>query len=36
MEIKYTCSLGMLCHSSQILKNNNLKKCSYPFSDLLI
>lgn len=31
MEIKYTCSLGMLCHSSQILKNNNLKKCSYPF-----
>ena len=31
MEIKYTCSLGSLCHSSEILKNNNLKKCSYPF-----
>ena len=31
MEIKYTCSLGPLCHSSKILKNNNLKKCSYPF-----
>uniref|UniRef100_A0A6C0AP82 Papain-like cysteine peptidase n=1 Tax=viral metagenome TaxID=1070528 RepID=A0A6C0AP82_9ZZZZ len=31
MEIKYTCSLGSLCQSSQILKNNNLKKCSYPF-----
>lgn len=31
MEIKYTCSLGSLCHSSQILKNNKLKKCSYPF-----
>jgi hypothetical protein len=31
MEIKYTCSLGTLCQSSQILKNNNLKKCSYPF-----
>jgi len=25
------CSLGSLCHSSQILKNNNKKKCSYPF-----
>jgi hypothetical protein len=31
MEIKYFCSLGTLCHSSQILKRNNLKKCSYPF-----
>ena len=31
MEIKYTCSLGTLCHSSQILKQNTLKKCSYPF-----
>jgi hypothetical protein len=31
MEIKYVCSLGSLCHSSQILINNNLKKCSYPF-----
>ena len=29
--IKYVCSLGSLCQSSQILKNNNLKKCSYPF-----
>ena len=31
MEIKYVCSLGSLCHSSQILKNNGLKICSYPF-----
>jgi hypothetical protein len=31
MEIKHFCSLGTLCHSSQILKRNNLKKCSYPF-----
>lgn len=28
---KHICSLGTLCHSSQLLKNNNLKKCSYPF-----
>lgn len=31
MEIKYVSSLGPRCHSSQILKQNNLKKCSYPF-----
>ena len=31
MEIKHVCSLGTLCHSSQFLKNNNLKKLSYPF-----
>ena len=31
MKIKYTCSLGPLTHSTQILKQNNLKKCSYPF-----
>jgi hypothetical protein len=31
MEIKYACSLGHHCHSSKILKNNKLKKCSYPF-----
>ena len=31
MEIQHTCSLGNLCHSSQFLKENNLKKCSYPF-----
>jgi hypothetical protein len=30
-KIKHVCSLGSLCHSSQILKRNNLKKCSYPF-----
>jgi hypothetical protein len=30
-EINYTCSLGTFCHSSQILKRNNLKLCSYPF-----
>jgi hypothetical protein len=31
LEINYTCSLGGLCHSSIILKRNNLKLCSYPF-----
>ena len=31
MEIKYVCSLGFICHSSQILKDNKLKRCSYPF-----
>jgi hypothetical protein len=31
LEINYTCSLGGMCHSSQILKRNNLKLCSYPF-----
>ena len=31
MEIKYACSLGSVCQSSQILMNNNLKRCSYPF-----
>ena len=31
LEINYTCSLGSLCQSSQILKRNNLKLCSYPF-----
>ena len=31
IEINLTCSLGGLCHSSQILKKNNLKLCSYPF-----
>jgi len=31
MDIKYVCSLGSLCQSSQIIKNNKLKKCSYPF-----
>lgn len=30
-EINYTCSLGSLCHSSQILKRNKYKLCSYPF-----
>ena len=32
LEINYTCSLGCMCHSSQILKRNNLKLCSYPFA----
>lgn len=27
----YTCSLGSLCHSSQLLKRNEIKICSYPF-----
>ena len=31
LEITYTCSLGSICHSSKILKRNNLKLCSYPF-----
>ena len=31
MSIKYTCSLGPICHSSALLKLNNLKKASYPF-----
>lgn len=31
LEINYASSLGSLCHSSQILKRNNIKKCSYPF-----
>jgi hypothetical protein len=31
MEINYVCSLGPLCHSSGILKQNKLKTCSYPF-----
>jgi hypothetical protein len=31
MEIAYTCSLGPHCHSSYLLKQNNLKKASYPF-----
>jgi hypothetical protein len=31
LEINYTCSLGGLCHSSQILKRNKYKSCSYPF-----
>ena len=31
MKINHFCSLGTLCHSSQLLKRNNLKKCSYPF-----
>ncbi len=31
MEFDHFCSLGTLCHSSQMLKRNNFKKCSYPF-----
>ena len=31
IKINYTCSLGKLCHSSQILKRNMYKTCSYPF-----
>jgi hypothetical protein len=31
MPIKYTCSLGPHCHSTNLLKLNNLKKASYPF-----
>ena len=31
VEINYTCSLGFVCHSAQILKRNKYKLCSYPF-----
>ena len=31
MEINYSCSLGTVCQSSNILICNKLKKCSYPF-----
>ena len=31
MKFPFTCSLGPFCHSAIILKQNNLKKCSYPF-----
>jgi hypothetical protein len=31
MIINYTCSFGDRCHSSQLLKRNNLKRYSYPF-----
>ena len=31
LEINHTCALGSLCHSSQILKRNKHKVCSYPF-----
>ena len=30
-KINYTCSLGKICHSSEILKKNMHKTCSYPF-----
>lgn len=30
-EIFHTCSLGSVCHSSQMLKRNKYKLCSYPF-----
>jgi len=36
MEIKHVCSFGYLCHCSLLLKNNNLKKCSYPFDWIFI
>lgn len=31
MKVNYVCSFGTLCHSSMLIKNNNLKLCSYPF-----
>ena len=31
IEINYTSSLGSLCHSTEILKRNKLRLCSYPF-----
>lgn len=30
-DINYTCSLGPRCHTACLLKNNHLKKASYPF-----
>jgi hypothetical protein len=30
-KINYTCSLGKICQSSQVLKRNMYKSCSYPF-----
>jgi len=31
MKINYIISLGKQCHTAQFLKDNKLKKCSYPF-----
>ena len=31
LDINHVCSLRSLCHSSQILKRNKYKLCSYPF-----
>ena len=31
MKFAYTCSLGPFCHSTNLLKQNNIKMCSYPF-----
>ena len=31
MSINYVCSLGSLCQSASIIKENNLRLCSYPF-----
>lgn len=31
LEINYTCSLGSLCLTAQMLKRNKYKLCSYPF-----
>jgi hypothetical protein len=31
MEIAHVCSLGPFCHSSYLLKDTGLKRCSYPF-----
>jgi hypothetical protein len=35
MEIKYVCSLGSVCHFSQILKNNYYIRCVNRFRQLL-
>jgi len=35
MEISHVCSLGQVCQSSRILKDNYWKKCSYPFDWVL-
>lgn len=29
--MNHVCSLGLICHTSNFLKENNLKVCSYPF-----
>jgi hypothetical protein len=30
-DIKHVCSLGISCTTGEVLKRNNIKKCSYPF-----
>ena len=36
MQINYVCSFGSIYHTSQIIKKNKLKLCSYPFDWIFI